>query len=97
LRTILRVNRGANRLEQLAICLHRHHVTRDVQADVSPCTMVGKCDRPIRQAFGHIAISIVPVADGAAATHARDILQDLTMLDCITIDCLDLRPTVSGE
>jgi len=34
-RAILLVDRRANGLERLAFCLHRHHVTRDVQADVS--------------------------------------------------------------
>jgi putative transposase len=91
------VDGPTNCLKRLAFRLHRHHVTRDVQADVSPCTVVGKCNGPVRKAFGHIAIGVMPVANCPAAAHARDILQRLAMLYRIVVNRLDLRPACSGE
>jgi hypothetical protein len=73
-RAVLLINRRANRLERLAFRLHRHHVTRDVQADVSAPAVVGERDRPSRQAFGHITIGVMLVANASATTKARDVL-----------------------
>jgi hypothetical protein len=71
---IFLVDRRADRLKRLPFRLHGHHVTRDVQADVSARPVVGKGNGAIRVPFGHIAIGVVPVPDRSTAAHTRDIL-----------------------
>jgi hypothetical protein len=74
---VLLVDCRADRLERLPCRLHGHHVTRDVQADVSARPVVGKGHGAIREPFGHVAIGVVPVPDRAAAADTRDVLQGL--------------------
>ena len=71
---IFLVDRRADRLKRLPFRLHGHHVTRDVQADVSARPVVGKGDGAIRVPFGHVAIGVVPVPDRSTAADTRDVL-----------------------
>ena len=88
---VLLVDHGTDSAERLALCLHGHHVTRDVEADVSGGAMLGKGEAPFWEPCGDVALAIVAVPDVGAATKARDVLQYLPMLDGIAVGGLNFR------
>jgi len=64
----------------LPLRLHGHHVTRDSEADVS-----GRCHRVQNDAaigiyFLHVAVSIVAMPVGSAATEARHVSHQVAVL-----------------
>jgi len=96
-RAIFLINGRTNRLERRPFFLHRHHVTRDVLADVSERTVAREGNGLSREAFGHIAIGVVPVANRPTAADAGDVLENLSVFHRIAVDCLDLRPAFAGK
>jgi hypothetical protein len=68
------VDHRANISDRLPLSLLRHHVTRDVQAEVSLPPVVRKGDASIREALSHVTIGIGTVANMLATTKTRDVL-----------------------
>jgi hypothetical protein len=71
---VLLVDRRANIPDRLPLSLQRHHVTRDVQAEVSLPPMVREGDAPIGEALSHVTVGVGTVANMLATTEARDVL-----------------------
>ena len=91
------VNHRSDGVERLAFGLHGHHVTRDVQTDVSGGSMTGEGEASSRQSFGHIALAIVAMTDVFAATKAGNVLEDGAMGCSIAVRLLDLQAARPGK
>jgi hypothetical protein len=71
---VLLVDRHADIPDRLPLSLLRHHVTRDVQAEVSLPPVVREGDASIREALSHVTIGVGTVANMLTTTKTRDVL-----------------------
>jgi hypothetical protein len=94
---ILLVDRRANGAQRFPFDLHRHHVTRDAQAEASHGAVVAERNLPVRSMISDIAAGIILVANAVTPTKTGNILQDLLMLDGVKIYLLHKRSTAVGK
>jgi hypothetical protein len=71
---VLLVDCCANVPDCLPLSLQRHHVTRDVQAEVSLAPVNCEGDASIGEALGYVTVGVGTVANMLTTTKARDVL-----------------------
>jgi hypothetical protein len=79
----------ANLFQRLALCLHAHHVTRDVQAQQSRCGVAGEGDRSIGMTGLNVTIPVVPMANALAPTEAGDMAEYIRVSHRVAVGILN--------
>src|SRR5438477_4308720 len=94
---ILAVDRLAHVTQRFTGGPHRHHVTRDVEADRSGRRVAREGERAVAVEGLDVTVAVTLVPHSCAAAETRDVSQLLAVLDGISVEPADVGQARPGE